>query len=150
MRRLSRLLHQSTIAKHSYLLLQSHPLYHIHILQRHTAAAATARTKTAAAAATQPQSSSGVGELLILPPMGAGDAAAPPALSLEDTLQAVAVPPQERNLGPRVEHIHVSATGLLSEAVTSALQLPQWFVLELIRFGAVHYCPVMPQPSPKV
>jgi hypothetical protein len=73
-----------------------------------------------------------------------------PPLSLEQTLQAVVVPPIERNLGPRVEHIYVAEPGLLSDAIVSALGLPQWFVLELIRFGAVHCCAVMPQPSPKV
>jgi hypothetical protein len=82
-----------------------------------------------------------------LPSLG-GDSL--PPLTLAETLQAVAVPPIGRNLGPRVEHVLVAAAGLLSEAVASALQLPQSFVLELIRFGAVHYCPVVPQPSPKV
>jgi hypothetical protein len=87
-----------------------------------------------------------VGQLL--PPLPGMSQLEP--LSLEETLQAVAVPPIERNLGPRVEHIYVSTPGTLSEVIATALQLPQWFVLELIRFGAVHHCPVMPQPSPKV
>lgn len=89
---------------------------------------------------------------MLLPPLPSLDAAADSLtpLSLQLTLQAVAIPPTGQNLGPRVEHIHIASNGLLSDAVATALQLPQSFVLELIRFGAVHYCPVMPQPSPKV
>jgi hypothetical protein len=94
-------------------------------------------------------SKSAAGMLPALPSMDpAADSLQP--LTIEETLQAVAMPPTGQNLGPRVEHVHVAAAGLLSEAIASALQLPQSFVLELIRFGAVHYCPVMPQPSPKV
>lgn len=96
----------------------------------------------------QPQQpAAAVGQLLSLLPTAMVGL---PPLTLEETLQAVAIPPIERNLGARVEHIYVSQPGLLSQAVESALGLPHSFVLELIRFGAVHWCPVMPQPSPKV
>jgi hypothetical protein len=73
-----------------------------------------------------------------------------PPLSLQETLSAVAMPATGRNLGARVEHIQVAAAGQLSAVVASALHLPQPFIQELIRFGSVHYCPVMPPPSPKV
>jgi hypothetical protein len=46
-----------------------------------------------------------------------------------------------------VEHLEVTADGMLSDVVATALQLPVWFVLELMRFGAVHYCPIMPSPA---
>lgn len=61
-------------------------------------------------------------------------------------LRAVAVPPTQHSasLGPRVEHILVSDPGRLSEVIATALKLPQDFTKELIRFGAVHWCPVPP------
>jgi 23S rRNA-/tRNA-specific pseudouridylate synthase len=77
---------------------------------------------------------------------------ASPALNADDgavadlaaTMHAVRIPPLPYNLGPRVEHIQVAADAHLSDVIASALALPDWFVAELIRFGAVHYCPVMP------
>ena len=60
-------------------------------------------------------------------------------LPLEETLMVVQIPPPDQFIGPRIEHIQVTSDGLLSEAVAAALDLPQWFVLELIRFGAVHH-----------
>lgn len=129
----------------------------VHLRSTQTAAAVahgppvlpTQRSSTNSATTTRV----GLGMLLSLdsPPDGDSNTTQQlPALSLEETLQAVAFPPTGVNLGPRVEHVQVAAAGLLSEAVGTALALPQSFVLELIRFGAVHYCPVMPQPSPKV
>ncbi|BDA46168.1 probable mitochondrial RNA pseudouridine synthase Rpusd4 [Coccomyxa sp. Obi] len=61
-------------------------------------------------------------------------------------LHAVAVPPTQysASLGPRVEHILVSDPGRLSEVIATALNLPQDFTKELIRFGAIHWCPVPP------
>ena len=108
----------------------------------------TANTTSDSNSQLQPQQpAAAVGQLLsLLPTTMVGL----PPLTLEETLQAVDIPPIERNLGARVEHIYVSQPGLLSQAVESALELPHSFVLELIRFGAVHWCPVMPQPSPKV
>jgi hypothetical protein len=70
-----------------------------------------------------------------------------PALTLEQTLEVVKVPPNPTNPGARVEHLEVTADGQLSDVVATALQLPAWFVLELMRFGAVHYSPIMPSPA---
>ncbi|KAF6266767.1 hypothetical protein COO60DRAFT_12968 [Scenedesmus sp. NREL 46B-D3] len=70
-----------------------------------------------------------------------------PELTLEETLQVVKVPPNPTNPGARVEHLEVAADGQLSDVVATALQLPAWFVLELMRFGAVHYSPIMPSPA---
>jgi hypothetical protein len=70
-----------------------------------------------------------------------------PTLTLEQTLEVVKVPPNPTNPGARVEHLEVTADGLLSDVVATALQLPTWFVLELMRFGAVHYSPIMPPPA---
>ena len=148
--------------------LQRAPCYQLSLFSS-TAAARGVTTAAAVAAPVSPASSpqvwsrlypqrslttsactsSAIGLLLPPLPSSMGSVEAEP-LSLDDTLQAVAIPPSGRNLGPRVEHIQVAATGQLSDAVAGALQLPQWFVLELMRFGAVHYCPVMPPPSPKV
>lgn len=68
-------------------------------------------------------------------------------LTLEQTLEVVKIPPSSTNPGARVEHIEVTADGQLSDVVSAALQLPRWFVLELIRFGAIHYSPIMPPPA---
>lgn len=70
--------------------------------------------------------------------------------SLQQTLQeAVQVPPTGNLLGPKVEHVQLTDDGQLSVMVAAALQLPHQYVLELLRFGAVHYCPVMPEPGDK-
>lgn len=63
----------------------------------------------------------------------------------EWTLTAVRVPPPPKLLGPRVEHLSIPREDLLSVIVSEALLLPQWFVLELIGFGALYHCEVMPQ-----
>jgi len=113
---------------------------------------ASSRQASSPLAAFTSDTASGRGSGKLLPPLPQADmgTASMPPLSLEETLQAVAIPPTNRNLGPRVEHVYVSAAGQLSDIVASALQLPQSFVLELMRFGAVHWCQVMPPPSPKV
>lgn len=113
---------------------------------------ASSRQSSSPIAAFTSDTASGRGSGKLLPPLPQTDmgTASLPPLSLEETLQAVAIPPTDRNLGPRVEHVYVSAAGQLSDIIASALQLPQPFVLELMRFGAVHWCQVMPPPSPKV
>ncbi|KAI8473509.1 MAG: hypothetical protein J3K34DRAFT_518978 [Monoraphidium minutum] len=62
---------------------------------------------------------------------------------------AVRIPPLERQLGARVEHLVLQAEGLLSRALSNELSLPAPLLRELMRFGAVYYCPVMPKPNDK-
>ncbi|KAK9814867.1 hypothetical protein WJX73_000798 [Symbiochloris irregularis] len=61
------------------------------------------------------------------------------------TLEVLSIPPTVR-LPAQVKHLLAKESVLLSEAVSSALDLPQDFVRELIRFGAVHWCAVPPPP----
>ncbi|KAL4380466.1 hypothetical protein AHAS_Ahas04G0036300 [Arachis hypogaea] len=49
---------------------------------------------------------------------------------------------------PRIEHLVVSKGGLVLEYICEALDLPPLFVADLIRFGAVYYALVCPQPPP--
>ncbi|MED6143887.1 hypothetical protein PIB30_009959 [Stylosanthes scabra] len=49
---------------------------------------------------------------------------------------------------PRIEHLVVSEGGLVLEYICEALDLPPLFVADLIRFGAVYYALVCPQPPP--
>jgi hypothetical protein len=61
---------------------------------------------------------------------------------------AVSVPPPTtRELTARVEHVLISDPGLLSAVLSAQLQVPRRLVLELMRFGAVYYSPVMPRPK---
>lgn len=83
----------------------------------------------------------------ILPPLIGQMSSFNPPKTLEETLEVVKIPPTGRNVGPRVEHIEVTAYGQLSEVISTALQLPTWFAQELLRFGAVHYSPIMPHPA---
>ena len=69
-------------------------------------------------------------------------------LSLEETLKAVAIPPVVYAKCPRVEHFLAGFTGSANNVVSEALQLPESFVSELIRFGAVHSCPIVPDTAP--
>lgn len=91
---------------------------------------------------------SGVGQ--VLPPLIGQMSSFNPPRTLQETLEVVRIPPTGRNVGPRVEHIEVTADGQLADVISTALQLPAWFVLELLRFGAVHYCPIMPNPATAV
>ncbi|KAK9817741.1 hypothetical protein WJX72_001472 [[Myrmecia] bisecta] len=47
--------------------------------------------------------------------------------------------------GARVEHVTADQGGTLSSVIHQHLGLPEWFVRELIRFGAVYCCPVKPR-----
>lgn len=64
----------------------------------------------------------------------------------EKTFLTVTVPPTEVDVPPRVEHIISHKEARVSEVVSECLELPEWFVKELIRFGAVYSCPVHPLP----
>ncbi|KAL4428656.1 hypothetical protein ABPG77_009762 [Micractinium sp. CCAP 211/92] len=61
-------------------------------------------------------------------------------------LSQLAIPPEPgfQYLGSRVEHVLAPRDGLLSELVTEALDLPQGAAAALLRFGAIHTCPVPP------
>ncbi|KAI9124316.1 hypothetical protein K1719_005616 [Acacia pycnantha] len=50
------------------------------------------------------------------------------------------------NSAPRIEHLVVSEDGPVLEYICKALDFPPSFVAELIRFGAVYYALVSPQP----
>jgi hypothetical protein len=78
------------------------------------------------------------------------DAAVPAAADDDDDdpFAAVAVPPCPRQLGARVAHAVLGADGPLSRAAGAALGAPPALILELMRFGAVYYAPVMPKPGP--
>lgn len=69
-------------------------------------------------------------------------------VSLEETLKAVAIPPVAYDKVPRVEHFIAGFTGPVNRVVSQALELPEAFVDELIRFGAVYSCPVIPDTAP--
>lgn len=75
--------------------------------------------------------------------------AAPPHLLL---MQALAIPPGPgfTSLGARVEHLLASRDGLLSELITEALRLPEGAAELLLRFGAIHTCPVPPALPPPI
>ncbi|DBB13532.1 TPA: hypothetical protein ACH3X3_000574 [Trebouxia sp. C0006] len=66
------------------------------------------------------------------------------------SLAATNVPPtpETSTLGPRVEHLSAAADGPLKSTISNQLKLPEWFVHELLCFGAVHWCPVPPALSP--
>ncbi|KAK7245835.1 hypothetical protein RIF29_40687 [Crotalaria pallida] len=49
---------------------------------------------------------------------------------------------------PRIEHLVVSEEGTVLEFICKSLDLPPLYVADLIRFGAVHYALVCPQPPP--
>lgn len=61
-------------------------------------------------------------------------------------LAQLAIPPEPgfRYLGARVEHVLAPRDGLLSELVNEALELPEGAAALLLRFGAIHTCPVPP------
>lgn len=65
------------------------------------------------------------------------------------TLRALDIPPSEPALGANVQHLMARKDGRLSDVLTEALNLPEAFVKELIRFGSVHTCPVHPEPRPE-
>ncbi|PRW60645.1 RNA pseudouridine synthase chloroplastic [Chlorella sorokiniana] len=68
-------------------------------------------------------------------------------------LQALAIPPPpdyEMYKGAWVEHVLAPRQGLLSEIVTETLRLPEGAVELLLRFGALHTCPVPPAIPPAV
>ena len=69
-------------------------------------------------------------------------------LPLEETLKAVAIPPVVYAKCPRVEHFLARYTGRANDVVSDVLQLPEAFVSELMRFGAVYSCPVVPDTAP--
>lgn len=88
------------------------------------------------------------------PPNTTAPSDAPPGASLQsrsssDPFDAVRVPPLERQLGARVEHVVITAGGPLSALLAARLQLPAPLFVELMRFGAVYYAPVMPKPNDK-
>ncbi|GMH42683.1 hypothetical protein BSKO_10602 [Bryopsis sp. KO-2023] len=65
---------------------------------------------------------------------------------LEKTFLTVKVPPTDVDVPPRVEHIIAPKEGIASDVISESLDLPTWFIKELIRFGAVYACPVHPLP----
>lgn len=52
--------------------------------------------------------------------------------------------PAVMRLGPRLEHLSAAEDAGLLQILARQLQLPEWFVQELLAFGAVHWCPVSP------
>jgi len=62
---------------------------------------------------------------------------------------AVRIPPGDEQLSARVEHLAVEAPGPLSHVIAAALQLPVDLIQQLMRFGAVYYCPVPPDVHAK-
>lgn len=66
------------------------------------------------------------------------------------SLAATNIPPTPETctLGPRVEHLSAAADSALKSTIANQLKLPEWFVHELLCFGAVHWCPVPPALSP--
>jgi hypothetical protein len=85
--------------------------------------------------ATQPPPSPGP------PPVADADADADPFLP-------VRIPPARQQLGARVRHVILESDGPLSAAAAAQLRVPRGLLLELMRFGAVYYAPVMPKPGP--
>lgn len=69
-------------------------------------------------------------------------------LNLEETLKAVVRPPVQREKIPRVEHFLSAFTGSAVSVVAETLELPESFVHELVRFGAIYSCPVIPDTAP--
>eukprot|EP00803_Ostreobium_quekettii_P008954 evm.model.scf_2596.4 EVM.evm.TU.scf_2596.4 scf_2596:15058-16225(+) len=66
---------------------------------------------------------------------------------LDLTLLTIKVPPGAGlRLEPRVEHLAVRETTAACDFISASLGLPGWFVAELMRFGAVYWCPVHPVP----
>ncbi|DBA92790.1 TPA: hypothetical protein ACH3X1_002981 [Trebouxia sp. C0004] len=65
------------------------------------------------------------------------------------SLAATKIPPttQTSTLGPRVEHLSAAADNTLKSTISNQLNLPEWFVYELLCFGAIHWCPVPPALS---
>ncbi|KIY98209.1 hypothetical protein MNEG_9755 [Monoraphidium neglectum] len=61
---------------------------------------------------------------------------------------AVRVPPLEgrQALASPIKHVTIEQRAPLSQILAETLQLPQQLFVELMRFGAVHYAPVMPKP----
>ncbi|KAL4856876.1 RNA pseudouridine synthase 6 [Chlorella vulgaris] len=64
-------------------------------------------------------------------------------------MEALAIPPAPgfRTHGARVEHLLAPRDGCLADVITEALQLPQGAAELLLRFGAIHTCPVPPALS---
>ncbi len=65
----------------------------------------------------------------------------------EELRDALRTPPLPRQLGPRVHHLTVQTEGRLSQVVGAALGVDSSYIVELMRFGAVYLCPVMPLPA---
>ncbi|KAL4447686.1 hypothetical protein ABPG75_004905 [Micractinium tetrahymenae] len=87
--------------------------------------------------------------------LAAGAAESPAATSCSRhpmLLSQLAIPPEPgfRYLGARVEHVLAPRDGLLSELVSEALDLPEGAAALLLRFGAIHTCPVPPAMPPAV
>lgn len=51
------------------------------------------------------------------------------------------------DIKPIVQHIIAPSDGLLSQIVADTLEMPNYYIKDLLKFGAIYTCPVMPKSS---